>query len=82
VRRFAPAATGTFAFDGRHDPGKDRPAIALGAYRPGKAFGGSFEAPPGTFRLFVHIVKRSPRGEKLALYGMCERSTGPSSKNA
>ena len=51
------------------DPGKDRPAIALVPNRPGKAFGGSCHAPPGTMFLFAEIIKRALAGAKHARDG-------------
>jgi hypothetical protein len=62
VRRFAPAATGTFSFRWRQlIPARIALPSPWKPSQPGKAAGGSFQAPPATLRLLAKIVKQIAR---------------------
>jgi hypothetical protein len=71
---------GSLAIVGKVDPGKDRPANALVPTRPGKAFGGSFDAPP-TFhsdlvemRNPIRVRFRAPCGGITEIAGIVGRT--------
>lgn len=62
------------SFDGVLIPARIALPSLWGANRPGKAFGGSFEAPLGTLLLFAEIVKHDARDRASLAYDAAKRA--------